>query len=74
MELNCDKLNIFQKQLDEDEETKSSFVTASNDRSESDSETEGCKIVFPKHKRKRNDTSQELLYQLLRQNIQLAKS
>ena len=71
MELNRDKLNIFQKQLDEDEETKSSFVDASND--ESDSETEGCKIVFPKHKRKRNDTIQELLHQLLQQNKELVK-
>ena len=71
MELNRDKLNIFQKQLDEDEETKSSFVAASND--ESDSETEGCKIVFPKHKRKRNDTIQELLHQLLQQNKELVK-
>lgn len=78
MDLNNDNLNIFQKQLDNDEETKSNFITASNEESdsdsESDSETEECKIVFPKHKQKKNDTSRELLYQLLQQNKQLIKA
>lgn len=74
MELSRDKLNIFQKQLDDDEETKNSYVTASKDGSDSESESERCKIVFPKHKRKKTDTSQELLFQLLRQHKQLAKS
>ena len=80
MELSRDKLNIFQKQLDDDEETKNSYVTASKDGSDSDSdsdsesESERCKIVFPKHKRKKTDTSQELLFQLLHQHKQLAKS
>ena len=75
MELNPEKLNIYQKQLDDDEEVKISFVDASNNESESESESEneGCKIIFPKNKQRRNDTSQELLYQLLIQNKKHAK-
>ena len=64
-------LYMFQKNLDEDVVTQKSFVTAEVD--ESESEEESCKIVLPK-RCKKNDTSQELLFQLIHQNNILAKT
>ena len=51
-------VNMFQKVLNEDD-------------SESD---DTCKIVTPRSKKKNHDTSQELLFQLIRQNQILSKT
>ena len=67
-------VNMFQKVLDEDQEIRSSYVQAEND-SDSDSEEESCKIIIPSRpKNKNTDTSQELLFQLIRQNQVLSKT
>ena len=65
-------VNMFQKVLNEDDGMKSSYVNAEN---ESDSETDDtCKIVIPRSKKKNHNTSQELLFQLIRQNQILSKT
>ena len=65
-------VNMFQKVLNEDDGMKSSYVNAEN---ESDSESDDtCKIVIPRSKKKNHDTSQELLFQLIRQNQILSKT
>lgn len=71
-----DNVRIFQKNLDDNQDMQSEYINADHKSdSDSDSDSEICKIMFPKHKRKDNtDTSQELLYQLMRQNEVLSKT
>ena len=75
MQSNNSTLHMFQKNLNEDTELKSSYINAEN--SESDSEysddtnepTNACKIVFPNRSKSKNiHTSQELLSQLIKQH------
>lgn len=67
-------VNMFQKVLDKDSEMKSSYVQTEND-SDSDSDEDACKIMLPtRSKKKHTDTSQELLFQLIRQNQELSKT
>jgi hypothetical protein len=70
METPSTNLHMYQKTLDGDSDMKSSFLHAENNDSDSDSESEKdtCKIVIPRSKKKNSDTSQELLFQLIRQN------
>ena len=80
MPSNNSTLNMFQRNLNEDTDLKSSYVNAENSDSEDseDSEcsetvesTNACKIIFPKSNRSKNkklDTSQELLSQLIKQH------
>ena len=56
--------DMYQKTLNEDEEMKSSYIQEENE----DSEDDTCKIVIPRSRKKNNDTSQELLFQLIKQN------
>lgn len=80
MENQSDNLHMFQKTLNDDADMKSNFAHAPIPESEdeensSDSETESCKIVLPKRaKKKNNNTSQELLFQLLLQHKTLSKT
>ena len=76
MESKNNTLNMFQRNLNQDNELKSSYINAENSDSE-DSESEieestnACKIVFPNSNRSKNkklDTSQELLSQLIKQH------
>ena len=66
-----DNVNIFQKSLKDDTDMQASFISAGNTilhDSNSDSDEETCKIVFPKQKRsKHSDTSQDLLHELIKQ-------
>jgi hypothetical protein len=69
-------VNMFQKVLDEDTEIRSSYLQAENDSDEDDEEEDdACKIIIPSRpKNKHTDTSQELLFQLMRQNQVLSKT
>lgn len=73
MESPTNSLNMFQKSLASDKDMKNSFVDA--DADESDSDDDRCEIIIPKRKKKKSDdTSQELLFQLLKQHQVLAKT
>lgn len=64
---------MFQKTLDNDKDMKNSFINAEVD--ESDSEDDTCEIIIPKRKKKKGiDTSQELLFQLIKQHHILSKT
>jgi hypothetical protein len=73
MATTTNNVNMFQKVLDDNSEMKSSYVHTEND---SDSESDdACKIIIPSRPKKKNtDTSQELLFQLIRQNHVLSKT
>jgi hypothetical protein len=67
-------LNILQKSLNDDVEMQSNFLNNEvSSESESDSESDSCKIIMPKRKKK-TDTSQEMLHQLLLQHKILSKT
>jgi hypothetical protein len=66
-------LNMLQRNLDRNQDFRSTFISAENSDSDS-SESESCKIVLPKKRRKKVDTSQELLFQLIKQNKNLSKT
>ena len=70
-------LYMYQKSLDKDSEVKASFIEAENEEDDdgsSDSDDhDTCKILIPKSKKK-NDTSHDLLVQLIKQNQVLAKT
>ena len=66
-------VNMFQKVLDENSEMQSSYVHNEKE-SDSESEDDTCKIVFPSRSKKNTDTSQEMLFQLIKQNHVLSKT
>ena len=73
METKNDTLHMFQKNLDDDTDMQSAYIKAENVSDSSDAES--CKIVLPKRTKKKHvDTSQELLFQLLRQHKELSKT
>lgn len=71
-----ENLNMFQKKINEDNDIKSSYISSSALNFDSDSESDAYKIVIPKNNRKKNTdtTSQELLFQLLKQHKKLLKT
>lgn len=78
MDDSTNTLHMFQKNVDKDSDVKKAFVNSeknnsNSDDSDSDYDNDTCKIVIPKRK-KHNDTSQELLFQLMNQNQVLAKT
>ena len=75
MQSNNSTLHMFQKNLNEDTELKSSYINAENSESDSDYSDDNndpkneCKIIFPNRSKNKNiDTSQELLSQLIKQH------
>ena len=71
-----ENLNMFQKKINEDNDIKSSYISSSALNFDSESESDAYKIVIPKNNRKKNTdtTSQELLFQLLKQHKKLLKT
>ena len=76
MEPTTNNLHMYQKSLDDDSDLKSSFVHAGKESdSDSDSDEDACKIIIPSRPKKRDtDTSQELLFQLIKQNQVLSRT
>jgi ribosomal protein L17 len=75
MEASNTNVNMFQKALDEDKDTQSSFI-CNEIKDDSDSDDDTCKIVFPKQKRSKysDTTSQELLHELIKQQQILSQT
>ena len=73
MESKNNILNMYQQELDKNKETKESFINADNESiSDSSSDEEPCKLIIPKRKNKKSDTSSELLSQLINQHKDLS--
>jgi hypothetical protein len=75
MDKTTSNVNMFQKVLDNDCEVRSEYVNAENQSEDDSEESEACKIIIPtRPKKKYTDTSQELLFQLLKQNQMLSNA
>lgn len=74
MDFNKDKVNMFQQQLDNDKDLKASFVQAENSETDSESESDACRIILPKKHKKNKNNNNELLYQLIKQHKVLSKT
>jgi hypothetical protein len=69
MDKTTSDLNMFKKVLDNNYDVKYDYVNADNESEDSEADSEACKIIIPSRpKKKYTDTSQELLFQLLKQN------
>jgi septum formation topological specificity factor MinE len=75
MDAQQNDLNMFQKNLNNDVDLKRSFIANDDICNSDEDEEDACKIIFPtRSKRTNNDTSQELLFQLLKQTNSLSKT
>ena len=74
MDAKNNHLHMFRKNLDGDKDLKELYVSAEADDTDSSSYSEGeeMKIVLPRRKNKNVDTSQELLFQLIKKQQDLS--